>query len=391
MTSPFELIIIGGGCAGLSLAMRLSNLLGKKRVLIVEPRSEYANDRTWCFWGNDSAQLRHLVTQRWHSVSLQTHARRVNVDCRTTPYEMIAAETFYAAAVREIARNPCMELATGTALASEPWRDGDLWRIETNAGPYAARFLVDTRPLLPVQAGEAVLWQSFLGREIECEVPAFDTTSASLMNFLPIENDRIPFIYVLPFSPQRALIEFTVFAPDPLGPAELSRDLDLGISAQIGASKYSVRRTEHGILPMGLTNPSPATQTSSVRVGVTAGGARSSSGFAFQRIQRWAQACALALSSGRGPVTHPPDSWSLRAMDHLFLRVLRARPEISPDLYLSLFGIKNPHRLIRFMSDQATLADCASVAFSLPAWPFLAEIPDFIVRRTYKRAGGKSV
>ena len=30
MTSPFELIIIGGGCAGLSLAMRLSNLLGKK-------------------------------------------------------------------------------------------------------------------------------------------------------------------------------------------------------------------------------------------------------------------------------------------------------------------------------------------------------------------------
>lgn len=390
MTSPFELIIIGGGCAGLSLAMRLSNLLEKKRVLIVEPRTEYANDRTWCFWGNNSAHLRHLVTQRWHSVSLQTHAHRVNVDCRSTPYEMIAAETFYAAAVREIAQNPCMQLATGTALVSEPTRDGDLWRIETNVGPYEARFLVDTRPQLPVQAGAAVLWQSFLGREIECEVPAFDATSASLMNFLPIDNDRIPFIYVLPFSPQRALIEFTVFAPDPLGPAELSHDLDLGISAQIGSSKYSVRRTEHGILPMGLTTPLPATQTSSVRVGVTAGGARSSSGFAFQRIQRWAQACALALSSGSGPVTHSPDSWSLRAMDHLFLRVLRARPEISPELYLSLFGIKNPHRLIRFMSDRASLADCASVAASLPAWPFLAEIPDFIARRPYKKLGGQS-
>ncbi|NDG72561.1 MAG: FAD-dependent oxidoreductase, partial [Proteobacteria bacterium] len=75
MTPAFEMIIIGGGCAGLSLAMRLSNVLEKKRVLIVEARTEYANDRTWCFWGNDSAQLRHLVTHRWHSVSLQTQAR----------------------------------------------------------------------------------------------------------------------------------------------------------------------------------------------------------------------------------------------------------------------------------------------------------------------------
>jgi protoporphyrinogen oxidase len=30
MTPPFEMIIIGGGCAGLSLAMRLSNVLEKK-------------------------------------------------------------------------------------------------------------------------------------------------------------------------------------------------------------------------------------------------------------------------------------------------------------------------------------------------------------------------
>jgi lycopene beta-cyclase len=390
MTPPFEIIIIGAGCAGLSLAMRLSSLLEKKRVLIVEARKEYANDRTWCFWGNDSAQLRHLVTHRWHSVSLQTQDRRVKVDCRTAPYEMISAETFYAAALQEISRNPCMELATGVALTSEPWKDGDLWRIETSAGQHAGRFLIDTRPRLPVQAGDAVLWQSFLGQEIECEVPAFDPPSASLMNFLPIENGRIPFIYVLPFSPQRALVEFTVFSPAPLGPDELTRDLHLGIAAQIGAANYSVRRTEHGILPMGLTNPAPAAQASSVRVGVTAGGARSSSGFAFQRIQRWAHACALSLSAGRGPVAHPPDSWSLRAMDNLFLRVLRARPEISPDLYLSLFGIKNPHRLIRFMSDQATLADCASVALSLPAWPFLAEIPNCMAGRAYKIAGGRS-
>jgi lycopene beta-cyclase len=371
--------------------MRLSSLPEKKKVLIVESRSEYLNDRTWCFWGTDSAQLRHLVSHRWQTILLQTQDRKVKVDCSTAPYEMIAAETFYAAALQKISQNPGIELATGTAVTSEPWRDGDLWRFETTTGQHAGRFLIDTRPSLPIQTGEAVLWQSFLGQEIECDEPAFDPTSATLMKFLPVENGLIPFVYVLPFSPKRALVEFTVFSPTPLGAAELSQGLELGITAEVGAARYAVRRTEHGILPMGLTKPAPRAQTSSVRVGVASGGARPSSGFAFQRIQRWAQTCAEALLAGEAPVAHAPDSWSLAAMDHLFLRVLRARPENSADLYLSLFGIPNPHRLIRFMSDQATPADCASVAFSLPTWPFLAEIPNFISRRKYKNAGGRSV
>jgi lycopene beta-cyclase len=303
---------------------------------------------------------------------------------------MIAAETFYAAALQKISQNPFIELATGTALTSEPWRDGDLWRIETTSGQHAGRFLIDTRPNLPIQTGKAVLWQSFLGQEIECDESAFDPTSANLMKFLPVENGRIPFVYVLPFSPKRALVEFTVFSPTPLGADELSQGLELGITAEVGAARYAVKRTEHGILPMGLTKPAPRAQSSSVRVGVSSGGARPSSGFAFQRIQRWAQACAKALLAGDAPVAHAPDSWSLAAMDNLFLRVLRARPEKSPNLYLSLFEIPNPHRLIRFMSDQATLADCTSVALSLPAWPFLAEIPNLILQRKYKIAGGRS-
>lgn len=388
MTPPLEIIIIGGGCAGLSLAMRLSKLYAKKTVLIVESRSTYHNDRTWCFWGHDSAQLRHLVSHRWHSVLLQAPGRIVRFDCRTAPYEMISAETFYSAAQREISQNPCIELLTGTALTSEPWRDDGLWHLETTAGRHAARILIDTRPNLPVQPGEAVLWQSFLGQEIECDGSVFAPATATLMKFMPIEDGRISFVYVLPFSRKRALVEFTVFSPVPLGADELSQGLERGITAEVGAAGYSVIRTEHGILPMGLTKPAPEAQPTSVCVGVSSGGARPSSGFAFQRIQRWARACAEALLAGGAPVAHIRDSWSLAAMDDLFLRVLRARPELSPHLYLSLFEIKNGPGLIRFMSDKPSLADCASIALSLPAWPFLAEIPDFMLGRSCKNSGG---
>ena len=48
----FDYIIIGGGCAGLSLAYELDlhKKLDNKTLAIIEPRDEYKNDKTWSFW-----------------------------------------------------------------------------------------------------------------------------------------------------------------------------------------------------------------------------------------------------------------------------------------------------------------------------------------------------
>ena len=52
----YDLLVIGAGCAGLSLARELTRQSGattKLRVALLEPRETFSNDRTWCF-GNDS-------------------------------------------------------------------------------------------------------------------------------------------------------------------------------------------------------------------------------------------------------------------------------------------------------------------------------------------------
>ena len=48
----FDYIIIGGGCAGLSLAYELEihKKLENKTLAIIEPRDEYKRDKTWSFW-----------------------------------------------------------------------------------------------------------------------------------------------------------------------------------------------------------------------------------------------------------------------------------------------------------------------------------------------------
>ena len=48
----FDFVIIGGGCAGLSLAyeLEINEKLKNKTLAIIEPREEYKKDKTWSFW-----------------------------------------------------------------------------------------------------------------------------------------------------------------------------------------------------------------------------------------------------------------------------------------------------------------------------------------------------
>jgi lycopene beta-cyclase len=370
-----DLLILGGGAAGLSLARRLAEQgEAAPRTLVLESRVDYADDRTWCFWMHPSAQLTHLVRRRWAKVSLASPTERVLVDCPEFPYALLPSGGFYQDSRECLARSERVRLAMGVSVLAAPRKVDGLWEVETSAGVQRARWVVDTRPSVPPAEGAAVLWQSFLGQEIEAAGPVFDPTVAEIMHFTEGEAGQILFHYLLPLSPTRALLEVTAFSPKPAGSDAFRAELNRFIDRRLEGRRYQLRREEHGILPMGLPTPVLSADPTYVRAGLMAGGARASSGYAFQRIQRWAENCAQSLAGGHGPRPHAADGWILGRMDALFLQVLRRRPELAPTLFLAMFRRVAPARLARFMSDQATLLDNLAVIVALPPGPFLREL-----------------
>ena len=421
MKADADLIIIGGGCAGLSLAMRLADL-GEHapRTMILESRSEYAHDRTWCFWGGPDTEMGELVSHQWHDFAISTPTERIVRRSEARPYQMIPSDAFYSSAQRKIAQTDKIELLLGTDVTSEPILGKDtgkgckekaLWSLLYEKGKngnggerraLSAPWIVDTRPQeLCGLSGTSrfngstrpLLWQSFLGSEIMTTDACFDPACADLMDFSFMTSSttsspsRILFLYLLPLAENRAIVEATVFDRDRVSAQELEEPLHRMINKRLGAAPFTILRTEHGILPMVSTSTTPASASTSravaglVHAGLTAGGARPSTGYAFQRIQRWAKACAESLGKGRGPIPHAPDSLIPRAMDALFLRVLDSHPELAPDLFLSLFKKDDPARIVRFMSDQAHLSDCASIITALPSAPFLKELAQSLFRK----------
>jgi lycopene beta-cyclase len=372
MAETYDLVILGGGCAGLSLAMAL-DAQGERcpRTLVIESRAEYTNDRTWCFWNSQTANTVYQSQHHWQTMQVSNAGQSVTLDCGLTPYQMVAAQDFYAAAQTAINRQANITLGLNTSVVGEPGHSNGLWHIRTGAGNVTTRSVVDTRPTRLPQLDGATLWQSFYGQEIECSKAIFNPLSLDLMDFLSPDVRDIGFVYVLPVSPTRALVEVTVFGATPLGPAELSARLSTALDKRIGDAAFTTLRTEHGILPMGLNEAPSQTKAGLVKVGVMAGGARPSTGYAFQRIQRWAGECAQALQSTGQPIGHRLDPFALRVMDQIFLNVLRADPLRGGAIFFALFSKADPARVIRFLSGRAGVIDSLAVVAAMPVLPFL--------------------
>ena len=80
----FDYVIIGGGCAGLSLAyeLELHQKLNDKTLAIVEPRTEYKRDKTWSFWKVFDHNFEDCVKKSWKEFS-----KNEVKDLNLTPYD----------------------------------------------------------------------------------------------------------------------------------------------------------------------------------------------------------------------------------------------------------------------------------------------------------------
>jgi lycopene beta-cyclase len=358
-SSKYDFIFTGCGAAGLSLLAHLSlyPFLREKRILILEPDEKKLNDRTWSFWEKDTSLFSHLATKTWHNFDIGYKNELHHYALKPYSYKTILGIDFYNFCKSILESFPNLEWKHETVLGTHS--EGI---VKTENGTYRSEIIfnsiIDKNNLYKEDSN--FLWQHFYGYFVETPMPVFDDTKVRWMDFNVPQNTGSSFMYLLPFSPTKALVEYTVFS-DTLLDESVYKTENEHYLKNLGITDYRIYDTEYDKIPM-TTFKFPRQDGKIVNIGIAGGAARASTGFTFSNVQRQAAIITNQLAvSGKVNYEYSLQEKAHRKLDKTLLHLLKNKTLTGADIFGNLFLKNDVALLLKFLDGQSSLAETLTV------------------------------
>ncbi|MGI9290878.1 MAG: lycopene beta-cyclase CrtY [Gammaproteobacteria bacterium] len=244
MVTDTDLILVGGGLANSLIALRLSEVQPKLRLLILEQEEKLGGNHTWSFHGSDLTAdqlewLRPLVQYNWDQTEVRFPHRE-----RTLPgsYHSLTSERLHATVSNRLGDT----VRTGMKVKSLSPSSV----ILEDGQRLSAQAVIDGRGPSPNPYLD-VRFQKFVGLVLELEQP-HELSGPIIMDATESQDDGYRFFYTLPFDAKTLLIEDTRYSDTPGISDEVYGDAIQAYAARQGWQVKQVLRKENGVLPITL-------------------------------------------------------------------------------------------------------------------------------------------
>ena len=215
------------------------------------------------------------------------------------------------------------------------------------------------------------LWQHFAGWWIETDRDVFDPENARLMDFRPDQHGDSRFMYVLPYSRRKALVEFTVFSRQLLTMEAYEREIAQYMEQYFPDTSYSVIEKERGKIPMTNKKHRRYQHARVLNIGTVGGAVKPTTGYAFLRIQSEAQQLAQNLLRGERAADTLTSAVRFTFYDRLLLHILTHHGHRGAGIFSALFRANPMRRILTFLNEKSTLWQEIKIFAHLPYGPFL--------------------
>ena len=208
---------------------------------------------------------------------------------------------------------------------------------------------------LTLQKKYPVLLQHFIGQVVQTQKPCFDPNKIEFMNFNVPQKGNTRFMYLLPFNPNKALLEYTLFSENVLERKEYS-DAIAEFLNQMPTGGFEILEEEEGKIPMTCYRFDLKNSSNLLHIGTAGGWTKPSTGYTFQRINEKTKELVDFLKKGE-PLSRFGKRDRFWFYDLLFIDVLAKNNAQGADLFKRMFEKNSPEVIFRFLDEKSSLWD----------------------------------
>ena len=365
----YDFILAGGGLSGQMMALELREILGAtERVLIIDKKAKNENDRTWSYWSTDRKYTDLLARKVWQKIKVNGSGFKKQLGIEPYHYATIRGIDFYNFTKKEIEKD-----ARFTWLQKEIVETNEQGFVKTSDGTIYHGNLIfksyfDAEKISIPEKNHRLLYQQFKGWFVKTASPIFDEETVTFMDFTTLENTHeTRFFYILPFSENEALVEYTAFTANKLKEEVFDEHLQWYFKEKLPSTSYEIKEEEFDFIPM-TDFPFPnKVRGKVVTIGTTAAFVKASTGYCFSRTQQIIKRMIIALKTkGKIQESDIASPYHYRLFDSAMLEVTSNGKIPGAQFFIGLFKVISPAFLFRFLDERASLFEIVRTMLATP-------------------------
>ena len=380
MRESFDYIICGAGASGLLLANSMieDDFFRDKKILLIEKNNKSINDRTWGFWDNKANVLDSIIYKSWNNAEFVAPSYKKKFSLRPYKYKMVKAFDFYSHFLEKIDNASNFEYVN--ASISEIVSNTNHNYVNTSIGKFSSKLIFSSLPLNNnINFNKyPLLNQSFIGWTIETVEDVFDENKMTLMDFDRDQKNETRFIYTLPFSSKRALIEYTLFSETLISDKEYEDGIKEYLNKR-GINDYRVLEKEKGNIPMTCFPFEKSNTDKLIYIGTAGGWTKPSTGYTIKNTIEKTKELVSFIQSNQSLKKFKKRNrfWYY---DLLLLDVLKSTKGNGYKSFSYMFKRNNPIKILKFLDEKTNLNEELPILLSVNKIVFIKAFLNRVLR-----------
>ena len=353
----FDVIIIGAGVSGLILANEIS-IRTRKSVAILEKEKRDNSSKNLCFWNTPQNILTTKADNKWKKVSVIIDGEKKILEDEKINYLRIKSTKLRSFFIKKL-KNNGVKIFNERVLSLD-FKNKEKVSVISNKSTYSSSLLFDSRldNSLPYKNK---LLQHFYGVEVNFKKRIMNTDEVTLMDIQKKRN-TFNFMYILPYTSRRALIETTYFSSNLHSKNTYMKDIKNYLSKNFKGLEYNLKYSESGVIPMFKFNQ--INLKNYIKIGTAGNWVKQSTGYSLQNSFIYSKQlvdCILQKKNLRIRVNPLTDF-----LDRIYCNFLKNNPDDSQQFF-QMFFLKNQLKtIVNFLTNTVNSWEIFKIIISLP-------------------------